>query len=849
MTRTLATALTTLLLLARLAGAQQVHAEFSADPASGGVPLTVQFTDLSTGPILFWEWDLGDGSTSNEQDPEHIYGESGSYTVSLYVVGSLFAGADTEVKLDVIIVEAFAEVDFTASVTSGGIPLSVDFTDTTVSEAPISNWYWTFGDGSWSYEEQPTHTYDEPGVYDVSLRVSAAGVSETLVKRGFISVGPFEGSLGFVASATEGPAPLAVSFTNTTTSPLPVSAWEWDLGDGTTSSEQHPQHTYVEPGVYDVRLAATVGPITEEFVQAGAITVHGGAVGTVFSASTSVGHAPLDVSFSDASVGGVTSWHWDFGDGTTSDEQHPVHVFEQPGLYNVTLTVEGGAAASDVAFAPGGIAAVEPVAFDPPLTSALPEPMASLSLHDVTGDGLADAVSTSVDRLRLWVAPASGSGLSPSPTSTSLPWASHVVGLADVDGDGHQDAVMLEDAGVRLAVLWGDGMGGFTLGPDLSVPDAASITSARLGDMDADDRADVVLLQLDAAGDAFLRVLSGAGPLAPGPLLALSGDHAGLDLVDRSGTGVLDVLTWYGWDEVDFPMSPPGSSWIRTTIVPGDGLGGLTGPPLTSTAEVNHSVGADLMAEAFAGDVNGDGAGDLAVRNQYSSHWRLLGPDFDAPLWVFSSVLIEVAGLADFDLIGATDMFGQGGWADCGAGVLSLLTTSGVDNPWCADLGQSPVAAGDVDGDGRPDLVAASDDGSAWLLWLNRTPILAGWLDLGQGLAGVAGVPRLDATGEPLPGVEVTLALSQAAPTAPAWFVVGFSPAFVPFQGGVLVPQPDGVTGGLVTEGAGKIVLRSRWPLDAAPGLETWFQVWVADPAGVQGWSASNGLESRSGLP
>jgi hypothetical protein len=77
-------------------------ADFTADPTAGTAPLTVNFTDFSTGDITSWEWNFGDSGTSTAQDPSHIYNTTGAYTVSLTVTGP--GGTDTETKIDYITV-------------------------------------------------------------------------------------------------------------------------------------------------------------------------------------------------------------------------------------------------------------------------------------------------------------------------------------------------------------------------------------------------------------------------------------------------------------------------------------------------------------------------------------------------------------------------------------------------------------------------------------------------------------------------------------------------------------------------------------------------------------------------
>lgn len=178
-------------------------ADFTANPTSGYAPLEVQFTDLSTGGTpTSWLWDFGDGNSSTERHPRWIYGEGGTYTVSLMVENS--AGADTQVRQDYINVTAMPLVppvaDFDASPTFGEVPLAVTFTD--LSSNTISPSYtWTFGDGGSSAEASPSHTYTELGTYDVLLRVDDVG--GTSFATGVIYVTEASVSVAFSVPAPE----------------------------------------------------------------------------------------------------------------------------------------------------------------------------------------------------------------------------------------------------------------------------------------------------------------------------------------------------------------------------------------------------------------------------------------------------------------------------------------------------------------------------------------------------------------------------------------------------------------------------------------------------------------------
>jgi len=144
-------------------------ADFSGSPTTGTVLLTVNFTDSSTGDIDSYVWSFGDGGTSTEQNPTHIYQNIGTYTVSLTVSGT--GGSDNETKTDYITVTGSGEapdVDFSASPKSGSVPLTVQFTDFSTGE--INSWSWSFGDNGTSEEQNPTHVYERPGAWRIKYQ-------------------------------------------------------------------------------------------------------------------------------------------------------------------------------------------------------------------------------------------------------------------------------------------------------------------------------------------------------------------------------------------------------------------------------------------------------------------------------------------------------------------------------------------------------------------------------------------------------------------------------------------------------------------------------------------------------
>jgi len=147
-----------------------------------------------------------------------------------------------------------------------------------------------------------------------------------------------------------GPAPLTVSFTDESLG-NPTSFY-WQFGDGYTSTEQNPVHTYHIPGVYTVTLRATnnqsggIGvwhkaiTVTDGVIPQPTPTPVPGVISALFTASPVTGNAPLNVQFQDQSSGNPVLWTWDFGDGQTSQEQNPLHQYTSKGTYSVTLLVQ-----------------------------------------------------------------------------------------------------------------------------------------------------------------------------------------------------------------------------------------------------------------------------------------------------------------------------------------------------------------------------------------------------------------------------------------------------------------------------------------------------------------------------
>ncbi|MBI4649392.1 MAG: PKD domain-containing protein, partial [Bacteroidia bacterium] len=160
---------------------------------------------------------------------------------------------------------------------------------------------------------------------------------------------PAQLTADFSANVTIGCSPVLVQFTDLSTG---ATSWQWYFGNGNSSSNQHPQATYGNPGAYDVTLIISDGTTSDTIIKYDYITVLANPVPGFVSLSGTTGCTPFEVQFQDQSSGDttITAWLWDFGDGAISNEQNPVHSFLTAGDFTVSLQVTD-AKGCDSAFA------------------------------------------------------------------------------------------------------------------------------------------------------------------------------------------------------------------------------------------------------------------------------------------------------------------------------------------------------------------------------------------------------------------------------------------------------------------------------------------------------------------
>jgi PKD repeat protein len=299
----------------------------------------IAFKDVSSvidDTIVSWQWDFGNGQGSTEQEPVYAYAGAGNYTITLTITGK--SGCKVSVA-KAIAVKPGAIVDFSVQNTCLGNETA--FTDLTEfsGETSFMSRVWEFGDGETSELPNPVHTYQASGNYPVTLTVqNNIGCSISYTRTIVISLPPdpdFSFSLACTGEAT--------SFFDETTLPQgQIVSWEWDFGEAVRdtnnySDQRNPTHVFAREGNYTVRLKVHT---TYGCVDSVSRTIQ-----VISSPQSSFAYQlncdTREILFSDQTLATadnpVTGWYWDFGDGNTSQLQHPVHTYSKPGRYTVQL--------------------------------------------------------------------------------------------------------------------------------------------------------------------------------------------------------------------------------------------------------------------------------------------------------------------------------------------------------------------------------------------------------------------------------------------------------------------------------------------------------------------------------
>ncbi len=311
-------------------------AGFTQDRVSGESPLTVQFTDQSSGNITSRTWQFGDGTTSDETNPEHTFVDVGTYNVILSVAGP---GGSSSVRRQITVEDPTVpppDADFSASVLSGESPLSVQFS--VASTDNVDTYDWRINQQTFSNDANTEFTFTEEGTYTVELVVTGDGGQDTAQETITVTRPPDAPNVTIAAEPESGDVPLSVQFSSESTGG-DIVGYTWEFGDGTTSADENPTHTYEQQGTYAVTLSVEGPGGTDTETLNVTATEPLQAPVAEFTAVLVSDDAGLTVNFNNLSTGDELSYVWDFGDGTTSPEANPQHIYLAYGTYDVTLEV------------------------------------------------------------------------------------------------------------------------------------------------------------------------------------------------------------------------------------------------------------------------------------------------------------------------------------------------------------------------------------------------------------------------------------------------------------------------------------------------------------------------------
>lgn len=289
-----------------------------------------------------YSWNFGDGSPLDaNQNPTHNYSTDGIYTITL-IASSNGACADTITQT--VNIFPMPNAAFSAPAVCEGN--TTNFTDmSTISSGTITSWSWNFGDGGVSALQNPTHAYANDNCFDVFLAIATNnGCTDNVIQN--ICVNELPVASFTATSPCEGTATV---FSNNSTVSSGTISYGWSFGDATTSIVTDPTHLYSGPGTFNVDLVVTTnnGCVSTVTVP---VNVNAMPVANFVPDITS-SCSPLCANFSDMSTissGTISSWSWNFGDGTPNSAlQDPNHCyFNSTGgilTFDVTLTVTSAA--------------------------------------------------------------------------------------------------------------------------------------------------------------------------------------------------------------------------------------------------------------------------------------------------------------------------------------------------------------------------------------------------------------------------------------------------------------------------------------------------------------------------
>jgi PKD repeat protein len=297
------------------------------------------------GSIFTYRWSFGDGTTGVGVRPSHVYSVPGPYPVILTLTDNCAAAAACSTVAVIQPVVNLPPICDAGGPYSGvaGVRINFDGRGSSDPDGFITGYLWDFGDGGTGVGPTPSHTYQAPSVYTVTLRVTddrqafSTCTDQATVGSNLPPIcdpgGPYSGNPG-----------IPVQFTGSGSSDPDgtIAAYSWSFGDGGISSLANPTHTYAVAGDYVVSLTVTdnSGAQSSCFTEA-TIRANMPPICDADGPYVAVVAAPItfDGTASEDPDGTIVAYRWDFGDGTTGTGSRPVHAYTAVGTYTVELCV------------------------------------------------------------------------------------------------------------------------------------------------------------------------------------------------------------------------------------------------------------------------------------------------------------------------------------------------------------------------------------------------------------------------------------------------------------------------------------------------------------------------------
>ncbi len=308
---------------------QPVDIKLQSIPFKGCMPLsyTPVYTVSTVVPLISYSWDFGDGGSSSQQNPVHIYNTEGIFTVKLtYTTADGCTG--TFSYADAVYAGQKSAAAFSVVPPDACASTPILFTDKTVG--PATSWLWQFGDGSSDTARNPAHLFNDTGYFNVRLIAFNYGCGDTVQVNNAVHI---KAPIARFGLRTDCSAPYQYTFSNYS---VGATTWSWDFGDGATSGTYSPVHVYSATGSYTARLTVSNGSCTHSSVYPVQIIVEKAGF-TASSTSVCKGDsiALQPVGFNARNVTGY-QWYYATGGDTSS---HIKVAYSQPGAYTVALII------------------------------------------------------------------------------------------------------------------------------------------------------------------------------------------------------------------------------------------------------------------------------------------------------------------------------------------------------------------------------------------------------------------------------------------------------------------------------------------------------------------------------